>query len=100
MAPIPSGLTQSQLRDRIRKERILELSLENDRFFDLKRWGVVVDRMNGNADMVGNIGSSDDQIRAEGHPEHGFPFSEIHTRVPIPIAEILSNPNIKQNPGY
>jgi hypothetical protein len=100
MPPIPTGLTQSELRDRIRKERILELSLENDRFFDLKRWGVVVDRMNGNADMVGNIGPSDDQIRAAAHPEHGFPFSEIHTRVPIPIAEILSNPNIKQNPGY
>ncbi len=100
MPDIPTGLTKDELRDRIRKERILELSLENDRFFDLKRWEVVVDRMNGNADMVGNIGPSTDQIRAVGHPEHGFPFAEIHTRAPIPIAEILSNPSLKQNPGY
>ncbi len=100
MPDVPNGLSQAQLRDRIRKERILELSLENDRFFDLKRWGVVVDRMNGNADMVGNVGPSNDQIRSAGHPEHGFPFSEIHTRVPIPIAEIRSNPAMVQNPGY
>jgi len=100
MADIPTGLSQDQLRDRIRKERILELSLENDRFFDLKRWEVVVDRMNGNADMVGNIGPSVDQIRAPGHPEENFPFAEIHTRVPFPIAEILSNPLLQQNPGY
>lgn len=100
MPPIPSGLSQSEMRNRIRKERILELSLENDRFFDLKRWGVLVERMNGNADMVGNIGLSADQIRAAGHPEKNFPFSEINTRVPIPIAEINSNLNMKQNPGY
>jgi tetratricopeptide (TPR) repeat protein len=100
MPAIPSGQSRAAMRDLIRKERILELSLENDRFFDLKRWGVLVDRMNGNADMVGNIGSSSDQIRAAGHPEENFPFSEIHTRVPIPVAEINSNPNMKQNPGY
>lgn len=100
MPNVPSGLSQADMRNRIRLERILELSLETDRFFDLKRWGVLVDRMNKNADMFGNIGPSSDQIRAAGHPEENFPFSEIHTRAPIPIAEINSNPNMKQNPGY
>jgi hypothetical protein len=100
MPSIATGLNQSQLRDKIRKERILELSLETDRFFDLKRWGVLVDRMNKNADMVGNIKVTTDQIRQSGHPEHNFPFSEIHTRVPIPSTEISSNPNLTQNPGY
>lgn len=100
MADISAGLSQSEYRDKIRMERVLELSLENDRFFDLKRWGVVVDRMNGNADMLGNAGTSSDQIRAAGHPEENFPFSDVHTRVPFPIAEILSNPLLEQNPGY
>ena len=100
MPDIPTGLSQNQLRDRIRMERILELSLENDRFFDLKRWGVVVDRMTGNADKLGNLGASPDQIRAAGHPEENFPFSDVHTRVPFPIAEIQSNPLLEQNPGY
>ncbi len=100
MPDITSGLAQDELRDKIRLERILELSLENDRFFDLKRWGVVIDRMNGNADMFGNVGTSSDQIRAAGHPEENFPFSDVHTRVPFPIAEILSNPLLDQNPGY
>lgn len=100
MPNIPSGLSQDEMRDRIRKERILELSLETDRFFDLKRWGVLVDRMNGNADMVGNIGTSSDQIRAAGHPEENFPFLETHVRLPIPVAEVNSNPNMEQNSGY
>lgn len=100
MSNIPTGLSQDQLRDRIRMERILELSLENDRFFDLKRWRVVIDRMNGNADKLGNIGASSDQIRATGHPEENFPFSDVHTRLPFPIAEIQSNPLLEQNPGY
>lgn len=100
MANIPTGLSKSQLRDKIRKERILELSLETDRFFDLKRWGTLVDRMNGNADMVGNTGATADQIRQSGHPEYNFPFAEIHSRAPIPSIEISSNPNLNQNPGY
>ncbi|MGX1930994.1 RagB/SusD family nutrient uptake outer membrane protein [Flagellimonas sp. 2504JD4-2] len=100
MPDVSSGLSTGELRDRIRLERVLELSLENDRFFDLKRWGVVVDRMNGNADRVGNIGPSNDQIRAVGHPEENFPFSDVHTRLPFPIAEIQSNPLLNQNPGY
>ena len=100
MPDIPAGLSQGELREKIRKERILELSLETDRFFDLKRWGVLVDRMNGNADMIGNIGPSSDQIRAEGQLEYDFPFAEMHTRLPIPIAEITSNPAIIQKPGY
>lgn len=100
MADISTGLSQNQLRDKIRKERILELSLETDRFFDLKRWGTLVDRMNRNADMVGNMGTTTDQIRQSGHSEYNFPFSDIHSRAPIPSTEISSNPNLNQNSGY
>lgn len=33
-------VVQSELRDRIRQERRIELAMEHDRFFDIVRWGI------------------------------------------------------------
>lgn len=38
MPALPAGLTQSQMRDRIRNERRVELCFEGHRFFDVRRW--------------------------------------------------------------
>jgi hypothetical protein len=38
--PIPPGLSQEQLRDRIRNERSVELAFENHRFWDVRRWKI------------------------------------------------------------
>jgi hypothetical protein len=38
MPNLPAGLTQAQMRDRIRNERRVELSFEDQRFFDVRRW--------------------------------------------------------------
>ena len=36
MPPLPAGLSQSEMRDRIRHERRIELALEGQRYFDLE----------------------------------------------------------------
>jgi hypothetical protein len=38
MPSLPSGILQSEMRTRIRHERRIELALEGQRYFDLKRW--------------------------------------------------------------
>lgn len=38
MPDLPEGLTQEQFRERVRKERAVELAFENHRFFDIRRW--------------------------------------------------------------
>lgn len=40
MPNLPAGLTQAQLRDRIRNERRVELAFEEHRFFDVRRWKI------------------------------------------------------------
>jgi len=38
MPALPAGLSQSQMRDRIRHERRIELAFEDHRFWDVRRW--------------------------------------------------------------
>lgn len=38
MPPIPLGLTQAEMRDKIKHERRIELAFERHRFYDLRRW--------------------------------------------------------------
>jgi starch-binding outer membrane protein, SusD/RagB family len=40
MPNLSAGLTQAQLRDRIRNERRVELAFEEHRFFDVRRWKI------------------------------------------------------------
>jgi len=76
------GLTQEQMRDKIRHERRTELAFEGHRWFDIIRWE------NGQyaLDFLHSIG----KVNA----------SEKHLLLPIPQKERDSNPNLSQNPGY
>ncbi|HEX5153171.1 MAG TPA: RagB/SusD family nutrient uptake outer membrane protein [Parafilimonas sp.] len=47
MPPLPPGLSQSQMRDRIRHERRIELAFEGFRYFDIKRWRIAEQVLNG-----------------------------------------------------
>jgi starch-binding outer membrane protein, SusD/RagB family len=38
MPPLPAGLSQSAVRDKIRNERRVELAFEEHRFWDVRRW--------------------------------------------------------------
>lgn len=38
MPPLPSGLSQNEMRERIRNERRVEFAFEGQRFWDVRRW--------------------------------------------------------------
>ncbi|MBC7446431.1 MAG: RagB/SusD family nutrient uptake outer membrane protein [Hymenobacteraceae bacterium] len=65
--------------DKVQKERRYELAFENDRWFDLKRTGKLVERM---------MATGKTNIR------------ETNLVMPIPQSERDANPNLTQNPGY
>lgn len=100
------------LRDAIRLERRLELALENQRLYDIRRWKndsgkpVISDIMGPNGSFVRyNTVESTDTYEVSNQRESsnkGSNFKEDRDLVfPIPTTEITqSNGSITQNPGY
>ena len=78
----PVNTTLITQEDLIR-ERRLELAFENQRFFDLQRFGIAAEVLQNHAD------------------EMGYTFSTTDLLLPIPQSEInLSKGLLSQNPGY
>jgi len=88
----PADLTSVTL-DNIIHERRVELAMESHRFFDIVRWGIAFERLNGLYRATDTLGGLDgDPIEFLVGKNEFFP---------IPDEEIiLSKGTIKQNPGY
>lgn len=87
----PSGETGIALRDAIRLERRLEFAFEYQRFFDLKRWGMSIER-DGKGDMANGLGAASDV--------QTLPAGSIKFELPLSQRAMDVNPNNIQNPGY
>lgn len=98
MPPLPLGLSQDQMRNKIRHERRIEFAYEEQRFWDIRRWKIgnqtekiysqrVFKRDNGtylyDAELL--------EVRLWDDKYSLFPMWEI---------ELLKNKNLKQNPGW
>jgi starch-binding outer membrane protein, SusD/RagB family len=88
MPELPAGLTQEQMRARIRHERRVEFAMEGLRYFDLRRWGIAAQKLNG---FVPNPLAPDIKTK----------YEEKYDFWPIPQTETDRNaPVLIQNPGY
>jgi hypothetical protein len=112
--PAYSGMTQEQLRDRIRNERRIELCFEDHRFFDERRWMVFEGQsVNSEANLpyykqyynlYGVTVANPDKpvytyMPAQKHPTRTF-NSPKNYFFPLPNDEVKRAPNLKQNPGW
>src|SRR3546814_7546134 len=41
MPALPAGLSKDQMRERIRRERRVEFAMEENRFYDMRRWTIL-----------------------------------------------------------
>ena len=78
-------------RKAVRNERRLELAFENQRWFDLLRWGIATQTVNNylNSELL--------------YTEYSYTVNDIEdwqTFLPIPVSMIDINPEIAQNTGY
>jgi hypothetical protein len=87
--------SQEKMRQLVRRERQAELAFEGQRYFDIRRWGIADQVMNGT-------------VYGATNPATGLPVTVEDRKYdpdrdalwPIPQSELLANPNMKQNPGY
>jgi hypothetical protein len=104
MPDLPAGLTQVEMRNRIRNERAVELAFENGRWFDIMRWGIGKNILNGPARQIKIIKNTDGTFRFEEFdmpPGFTHTFVEKQNYYPIPLGEIQKSIGIlKQNPGW
>lgn len=78
-------------RHAVRDERRLELAFENQRWFDLLRWGTALETVN---DYIAN------EPFYQGYAYTVNPLAQWQLMLPIPIDVININPNAAQNMGY
>lgn len=96
------------LREELRRERRVELALEGQRYFDIKRWkrgqllaGDVLGMKKAFAPRPGDV--SNQRANAEGYivVSDGRVFNDPkHYLWPIPLEQLERNPKLNQNPGW
>ena len=98
---LDAGLGQSEMRDKIRNERRIELAFEEHRFFDIRRWGIAQNLLDGKP-VYG--------MTITKNPDGSFSYAkmEVETRsfperlyvLPIPQSEVDKAPTLKQINGW
>lgn len=86
LATTKPGMTQSQMRDQLAHERLLEFCLEGHRFDDIRRWGWLQDPA-----KLAMLKARDPEFNT---------YQPGREYYPIPQSEIDNNPGITQNPTY
>ncbi len=84
-----AGLTQSEFREAIWKERYHELAYENKAYFDIQR-----------THKAYNLAADTFVDALSYRNESGVIFDEQYLLWPIPQSEIDANPKLTQNPGW
>lgn len=78
---------KEDMAERIRRERAFELAGEGQRYWDLKRWGLLEQSVKNATDIFGDL-------------MYTRTYLERHQLWPIPLVEMERNLNLTQNPGW
>ncbi|MDN5288822.1 MAG: RagB/SusD family nutrient uptake outer membrane protein [Mucilaginibacter sp.] len=88
MPPLPANLNQADMRTRIQHERRVEFALEGLRYFDLRRWGLAKQKLNG-------------FVQNPLTPTIKTIYKDNFDFWPLPQTEVDRNaPSLIQNDGY
>lgn len=90
-----ANFTQATLRERIRKERRVELCFEEHRFFDVRRWNIADDVLSRPAVGIKKINGNYVRVALETRI-----YNSRMNFMPLPLAEVNNCPLIYQNKGY
>lgn len=99
MPAITVGKTQAELRDILRKERMVEFAFESLRFFDIRRWKIAEIVMPGKVQGL-TYKDANGNLQTVEVPGFTKVWDNKNYLWPIPQKEIELNPNLTQNPGW
>lgn len=100
MPALPAGLTQAQMRERIRRERQVELAYEEHRYYDVRRWRIASVTENQPVRGVTVTKDAAGTLRYNYQTVQERRFGDRNYFLPIPLKETQANPNLQQNPGF
>ena len=97
----PSFPSQAYARDAVRAERRLELAMEGQRLFDLRRWDIAETILNG---YINGIGGGVEKTRRL-YLANAERFEDKHSLYPLPqiqidLSKVGSESRLTQNPGW
>ncbi|MGO4288194.1 RagB/SusD family nutrient uptake outer membrane protein [Chitinophaga sp. RAB17] len=99
MPVLPTGLTQSQLRDAVRYERTVELAFEGQRLYDIRRWKTAETVMKG--PVYGITWNNNGQLTTVQVVSFNRAFDKSrHYLWPVPQKERDLDPALSQNPNW
>ena len=78
---------KEEMSERIRRERAFELAGEGQRYWDLRRWGLLEQSVSDARDIFGDL-------------MYTRSYQPRHELWPIPLVEMERNRNLTQNPGW
>lgn len=78
---------KEEMAERIRRERAFELAGEGQRYWDLRRWGLLESSVKNATDIFGDL-------------MYTRSYQPRHEHWPIPLVEMERNPNLSQNEGW
>jgi hypothetical protein len=78
---------KEDMAERISRERAFELAGEGQRYWDLKRWGLLEQSVKNATDIFGDL-------------MYTRTYQERHQLWPIPLVEMERNLSLTQNPGW
>ena len=99
MPPLPDGLSQAEMRDRIRNERRVELAFEEHRFWDVRRWMKGAEYFGAPLRGVDITRVDEDVFDYQPVNVENRAWSDRMYLYPIPQSEILQM-GWQQNPGW
>lgn len=100
---LPAGLSQSDMRTDIHRERRIELAFEDKRWYDIRRWDITVKGAAVlNTPEYGMLITPQPNGTCTYAKVQVFSnsFSEYMNWLPIPQSVMDQNKNLTQNPGY
>lgn len=100
MPNLPESLNQDQLRERIWNERAIELSFEEHRWWDARRWLKAVEWFGGPMYEMEITKDESGKLYYEEKPFFNRIYHSYMNLYPIPVSEMQKNPLYVQNPGW